>query len=621
MLCAQVMGNDVAINIGGASGHLELNVYKPMIIHAFLQSARLLGDGCRSFEEHCARGIEPNASAIRELLERLADAGDRARAAHRLRPRRRDRQEGAPRRHDAEARRRSRSATSAASDFERWVRPEAMIRPRMKRRDFLLAALAATAAPGVDAPRPRALRQAACCGGLRRAPRASHVYGTIHVADPRLEALPAPVDEAFRRATSLMLEFVPDPYSRERFLEAAMFLDRQTLEEKIGAERFRARARAAAADRPVARIRQQAEALGRAAQPARVRRGAAGALARRAAAPTLARARRLPVLQIEGVEEQIFTFDELPMDAQVALLKHSLAHRDELLAARRAHAARPTSPRDLQAIWRLREQFSARYAEVAALPGGAHQAGGPRPQRGDGVPHAARAAPRQRLRRARRAASLRRQGRARAARAGRLSRAGGSTDVGRRAHFRPRQQPARPARGGAAGHGRDQQRRRCRGVSSIARSRGIATRVVEHRRFASREAFDAALEREIETLRAAPGRARRFHARARRRSSSAATPSGCSNIHPALLPSFPGLDTHARALAAGVKLHGCTVHFVTAGGRPRTDRHPGRGARAAGGYRGEPRRAGARAGARDLSAGGPLVSRRPAAAAKWRRRR
>src|SRR6185436_17056281 len=68
MLCAQVLGNDVAINIGAASGHLELNVYKPMVINAFLQSARLLGDGCRSFEEHCARGIEANRPVIRKLV-------------------------------------------------------------------------------------------------------------------------------------------------------------------------------------------------------------------------------------------------------------------------------------------------------------------------------------------------------------------------------------------------------------------------------------------------------------------------------------------------------------------------------------------------------------------------
>jgi len=97
----------------------------------------------------------------------------------------------------------------------------------------------------------------------------------------------------------------------------------------------------------------------------------------------------------------------------------------------------------------------------------------------------------------------------------------------------------------------------------FARSRGIATRVVEHRRFPSRESFEAALEREIETFLPrlvalagfmrvlGAGFVQRFQGR-------------LLNIHPALLPSFPGLDTHARALAAGVKVHGCTVHFVTA---------------------------------------------------------
>jgi fumarate hydratase class II len=70
MLCAQVFGNDVAINIGGASGNFELNVFKPVIIHNFLQSVRLLGDGMASFEEHCARGIEANHSRIGELMEK-----------------------------------------------------------------------------------------------------------------------------------------------------------------------------------------------------------------------------------------------------------------------------------------------------------------------------------------------------------------------------------------------------------------------------------------------------------------------------------------------------------------------------------------------------------------------
>ena len=126
MAGAQVMGNDVAVNFGGASGHFELNVFKPMIIHAFLQSARLLADGCRSFEEHCARGIEADESRIRELVERSLmlvtalsphigydRAAEIAKKAHR---------EGSTLREAA-----LRLGYVGAEDFDRWVRPEAMI--------------------------------------------------------------------------------------------------------------------------------------------------------------------------------------------------------------------------------------------------------------------------------------------------------------------------------------------------------------------------------------------------------------------------------------------------------------------------------------------------------------
>jgi fumarate hydratase class II len=68
MVCAQVMGNDVAINVGGSNGHFELNVFKPMMIRNFLESARLLGDACRSFNENCAVGIEPNHERIKQNL-------------------------------------------------------------------------------------------------------------------------------------------------------------------------------------------------------------------------------------------------------------------------------------------------------------------------------------------------------------------------------------------------------------------------------------------------------------------------------------------------------------------------------------------------------------------------
>ncbi len=69
MVCAQVIGNDVAISVGGMQGHYELNVFKPVMAANFLQSARLLGDACVSFEEHCASGIEPNYKRIQELVD------------------------------------------------------------------------------------------------------------------------------------------------------------------------------------------------------------------------------------------------------------------------------------------------------------------------------------------------------------------------------------------------------------------------------------------------------------------------------------------------------------------------------------------------------------------------
>ena len=97
----------------------------------------------------------------------------------------------------------------------------------------------------------------------------------------------------------------------------------------------------------------------------------------------------------------------------------------------------------------------------------------------------------------------------------------------------------------------------------IAAQHGVPTRVVDHRGFASRERFDAALGDEVDRFAPklvalagfmrilTPGFVERFAGR-------------LVNIHPSLLPAFPGLDTHERALAAGVKVHGCTVHFVTA---------------------------------------------------------
>ena len=126
MLCCQVMGNDVAVNMGGASGNFELNVYRPMVIHNFLQSVRLLADGMASFNEHCAVGIEPNRERIAQLLSESLmlvtalnthigydKAAEIAKKAH---------QEGLTLKAAALA-----LGYLTESEFDRWVRPEAMV--------------------------------------------------------------------------------------------------------------------------------------------------------------------------------------------------------------------------------------------------------------------------------------------------------------------------------------------------------------------------------------------------------------------------------------------------------------------------------------------------------------
>jgi fumarate hydratase class II len=129
MLCCQVMGNDVAINMGGAMGNFELNVMKPLIIHNFLQSVRLLGDGMISFNEHCATGITANIDRIDELLRKslmlvtaLAPhigydkAAEIAKKAHR---------EGTTLEQAAVA-----TGYITVDQFQDWVRPEDMIQPQ-----------------------------------------------------------------------------------------------------------------------------------------------------------------------------------------------------------------------------------------------------------------------------------------------------------------------------------------------------------------------------------------------------------------------------------------------------------------------------------------------------------
>lgn len=232
----------------------------------------------------------------------------------------------------------------------------------MKRRAFLTAAVALALAD-----RARAAERFAE-GLLWRIEKSgvepSHVFGTLHAGDPRLGTLPAPVLEAFGEARSLMLEYVADGYARERFLEAAMYLDERTLDQVIGREDFE---RAVEAMRPIGLSRE----FIRKVKPwgvllnLRVSRQPAGAAPLDAQLYALARRRRMAVSQIEHVEEQVFTFDEMSTGAQVALVKHFLAHHDELdaLAERTLQAY---VARDLRGLWDAQQEYARRHPEIAA---------------------------------------------------------------------------------------------------------------------------------------------------------------------------------------------------------------------------------------------------------------
>ena len=126
MVCAQVIGNDVAVAFGGAQGHFELNVFKPLIANNLLQSARLLADAVVSFDQHCAQGIKPNIDVINKLVDNSLmlvtalntkigyyKAAEIAQKAH---------EEGTSLRDAAIA-----TGYLSAEEFDQWVRPEDMI--------------------------------------------------------------------------------------------------------------------------------------------------------------------------------------------------------------------------------------------------------------------------------------------------------------------------------------------------------------------------------------------------------------------------------------------------------------------------------------------------------------
>ena len=126
MVCAQVMGNDVAVTIGATQGHYELNVFKPMLISNFIQSATLLGDAMHSFNKNCVEGIEPNNKRIEELVRNSLmlvtalntkigyyKAAEIAQTAHK---------NGTTLKEEA-----VRLGYVSAEDFDQWVNPKEMV--------------------------------------------------------------------------------------------------------------------------------------------------------------------------------------------------------------------------------------------------------------------------------------------------------------------------------------------------------------------------------------------------------------------------------------------------------------------------------------------------------------
>ncbi|MCK5081341.1 MAG: class II fumarate hydratase, partial [Candidatus Omnitrophica bacterium] len=134
MVCAQVMGNDVTINLAGASGNFELNVFKPVLIYNLLQSIRLIADACDSFTDHCVTGIKPNENTIRKnlhdslmLVTALNPHIGYDRAA-----------QVAKKAHDERMTLKEAAVALgflSAEDFERFVRPEDMVKPQPKTHD------------------------------------------------------------------------------------------------------------------------------------------------------------------------------------------------------------------------------------------------------------------------------------------------------------------------------------------------------------------------------------------------------------------------------------------------------------------------------------------------------
>ena len=191
----------------------------------------------------------------------------------------------------------------------------------------------------------------------------SYVFGTIHVADPRVLELPDPVSRALDRSKRYYMENFQGEREAMRFFEAGQFDDGRRLEPLIGAEAYAKVAemlrQRQVPDEVIARLKPWAALANFTVTPEDYEKVT---LDQRLL--ELARARKLRVLGLEGVEEQISVFERIPLDTQVELLKHALDHRDEL-AAMIEPTIRAWMNRDLAGVHLASYRVAERYPEVA----------------------------------------------------------------------------------------------------------------------------------------------------------------------------------------------------------------------------------------------------------------
>ncbi len=192
---------------------------------------------------------------------------------------------------------------------------------------------------------------------------ASHIFGTIHIPDPRVLLISDAVKRALMQARSFAMEMQFDPGGEARFLEAAQFDDGRRLEPLIGAEAYAAvRAdlrRREVPEETIARLKPWAALANLIVTPADYEQFTLDQKLQ-----AMARARRLPVDGLEGIEEQIAVFDGIPLESQVALLKHQLAEREYFVSL-----IEPTIQawlkRDLVALEAVQERTIRRFPEMA----------------------------------------------------------------------------------------------------------------------------------------------------------------------------------------------------------------------------------------------------------------